>query len=324
MQEILSKIDSTSYLFMINNKIVKTKVFDDEKSNYEISEFDGYDYDKNTLKNTMQMSLKDIHKINKLIFKDVEEKIKKGKLFSIYYKDKNIYNNTTIVISFAPIPNLNNDVVAYIIHYKFGHFIDIVLNNIRILFMVLTLLAILLSILLSMLTFNENKKRQAMYDFAVHDALTGIYNRHGVNEVLNQKLEEFKRNKKDFSVIFFDIDFFKKVNDTYGHDMGDYVLENIVKIVATEIRASDIFARWGGEEFIIFLPNTKSIYAVDIAEKLRKLIQNHAFSNIKNVTCSFGVTQLMEQDTKSSFLKRVDTLLYKAKESGRNKVVSDY
>jgi len=323
MQEILSKIDSTSYIFMINNKIVDTKVFKDEKVNYERSEFDGYDYDKNTLKNTMQMNLEEIHKINKLILKRVEAKIKKGKLFSIYYKDKNIYDNNSIIISFAPIPNLNNDIVAYIIHYKFGHFVDIILSNIHILFALLTLLSILLSILLSVLILNENKKRKVIYNLAVHDALTGIYNRHGVNEVLNQKLEEFKRDKKDFSVIFFDIDFFKNVNDTYGHDMGDYVLENIVQIVDKEIRTSDIFARWGGEEFIIFLPNTENNQAVNLAEKLRKLIQEHAFSNITNVTCSFGVTQLLEKDTKSSFLKRVDELLYKAKNSGRNIVINN-
>jgi len=162
-----------------------------------------------------------------------------------------------------------------------------------------------------------------LHDFAIHDALTGIYNRHGVNGLIEHQIAQHKRYQKDFSVIFFDIDLFKRVNDNYGHDIGDYVLENIAKIVSSEVRESDIFARWGGEEFILFLPKTQLQNAKALAEKLRKTIEEHAFSDIEKITCSFGVTTLQESDDKTSLLKRVDLLLYKAKESGRNCVKSD-
>ena len=323
MQELLSSVDSTSYLFMIQNKVVDKKVFVDEKNNYESSEFSGYDYDKVTLKDTMQMGLSEMHIINKKIASRVKNQLQKGELFSIEFSDSVIYDNHTIVISFAPVLNLDSKVVAYIIHYEFGDFIDIILRNIKIIFLVLTFSALLLSAILTAILVNERKKQKFIYDLAVHDALTGIYNRHGINEIINQKIEEFKRVKSKLSVIFFDIDFFKRVNDTYGHDIGDYVLKNIAKLVSSEIRSSDIFARWGGEEFILFLPNTSLEEALKVAEKLRKSIEEYAFNDIDTITCSFGVTELQEDDTKESFLKRVDNLLYEAKESGRNCVVSD-
>jgi len=323
MQELLSSIDSTSYLFMIKSKTVNKKVFADEKHNYKRSEFSGFDYDKATLKDTMQIGLDEMHKINVKIASRVKKQLQKGDLFSIYFSDQSIYDNHTIVVSFAPVLNLDSKVVAYIIHYEFGDFIDIILRNIKIIAIVLTFLVVLISTIFTTVLVNERKKQESIHDMAVHDALTGIYNRHGVNEIVNQKIEEFRRSESKLSVIFFDVDLFKRVNDTYGHDIGDYVLENIAKLVSSEIRASDVFARWGGEEFIVFLANTSRKEAAQVAEKLRKSIEEYAFSDIDTITCSFGVTELQEDDTKESFLKRVDTLLYEAKESGRNRVVSD-
>jgi len=323
IQKLLSTIDHTSYLFIMKGSIVEQKVFDDEKYNYKKGDFFGFDYDKTTLTNKMQFSLADMIKINKDIAKHVQKRLEEGKLFSISYQNEKIYNNNTIVINFIPISNLNNKVIAYTIHYEFGNFIDILLKNIEIEFWIATFLALFLTTVFTMVIFQEKKKQTAIHNLSIHDALTKIYNRHGVNEILNQKLEESKREKKDFSIIFFDIDFFKRVNDTYGHDMGDYVLVNIAKVVNSEIRASDIFARWGGEEFILFLPNTDKQASVEVAQKLRVSIQEHAFSHIDKITCSFGVTALQESDDKVSFLKRADKLLYQAKESGRNCVVSD-
>lgn len=323
MQEILTNIDHTSYLFMIKENIVSTKVFNEEQSNYEKSEFNGFDYDKKTLKDTMQISLANMKKINNAIADDVKISLQNAQPFSIYFKNKTLYNNNSILINFIPISNLNNQIVAYIVHYEFGNFLDILLHNIEIEFWIATLLALILSAIFTMLIIHKKKKQTDIHDLSVHDALTKIYNRHGVNEILNQKLEEHKRGKKGLSVIFFDIDFFKRVNDTYGHDMGDYVLKNIAKVVNSEIRASDIFARWGGEEFILFLPDTNLYSSVEVAQKIRISIQKHAFSQIEQITCSFGVTELRKDDTKTSFLKRADVLLYKAKESGRNCVISD-
>jgi len=308
---------------MIKSSIVEKKVWGNEKSNYKRSPFHAYSFDKKTLNDKMEIGLSEMNRINEDIALKVNTKLVKGESFSIYYKNKNIYNNHSIIISFVAVSNLDDKVVAYIVHYSFGDYVDIILNKVQKLFWLLSALAFVLSIGFAFILTNERKKQRSIHEFAVHDALTGIYNRHGVNEILKQQLNEAKRSKKAFSLIFFDIDFFKHVNDTYGHEMGDYVLENIAKIISKEIRSSDIFARWGGEEFILFLPNTQLGHAVRLAEKLRIVIEEHSFSSIDSVTCSFGVTAMNADDTKESFLKRVDTLLYKAKESGRNCVISD-
>ena len=322
MQEILSKIDSTTYIFLIKESIVGSKVFDEEKLNYKKSEFKQFLYDKTTLKDTMQIGLKEVTKINSHIAEKVNKSLKEGKLFSLFYKEKEMYENNTIIISFVPVSNLEDEVVAYIIHYEFGNFIDLIFKNLQALFWLLTLLAFILSSIFTGMIFNEKKKQKLIHDFAIHDSLTGIYNREGINEIINQKIAEAKETNKNFSVIFFDIDFFKRVNDIYGHDMGDYVLENIANIVSSEIKKGDIFARWGGEEFMLFLPNTDMKTAVELANTLRAMIEEHAFSNIDSITCSFGVTILRNNEEKTAFLKRADRLLYKAKESGRNCVKS--
>ena len=323
LQNFLSMIDHTSYLFMIKKRVIDVKVFRDERSNYVKSEFSSYNYEKETLKDTMEFSLKKLAKINSKIANKVKKKLERGELFSIYYKDKDTYLGKSILISFIPITNLNDKVVAYVIHYEFGNLIDLILKKVKLEFVILSFISFLLSVIVSILMFYQKKKQDAIHSLAVHDNLTGIYNRHGVNEILNQKLEESKRTKNEFSIIFFDIDFFKKVNDTYGHDIGDFVLKNITNIVTSQIRASDIFARWGGEEFILFLPDTKLKNAIKVAQNLRQKIEEYAFGNVEKITCSFGVTTLQDQDSKESFIKRADILLYEAKESGRNCVVSD-
>jgi diguanylate cyclase (GGDEF)-like protein len=119
----------------------------------------------------------------------------------------------------------------------------------------------------------------------------------------------------------FDIDFFKHINDSFGHDVGDKVLKAVAKMVSENIRNTDIFARYGGEEFIIIAPETTKEDAKILAEKLRSLIRNLHFEEGINVTCSFGVASLEKHDTKETLLKRADEALYEAKKTGRNKVV---
>ena len=120
----------------------------------------------------------------------------------------------------------------------------------------------------------------------------------------------------------FDIDYFKNVNDNFGHDVGDKVLVQIANIVENTIRKGDVLARWGGEEFMLIVMEDKE-HAVVLAEKLRVKIQNHKFANIGGITCSFGVTRFEKRDTFDSLMKRVDEKLYMAKESGRNRVIAD-
>lgn len=156
---------------------------------------------------------------------------------------------------------------------------------------------------------------------ANYDSLTHIYNRARFEKELHQELEKTKRYKTNFTLIMFDIDYFKSVNDSYGHDIGDSVLKELSEVVKHAIREIDFFARWGGEEFMIISHGSINESEV-FAEKLRQNIEAYNFSAPSTITCSFGITQYHEGDTKEHITKRVDKMLYSAKEAGRNCVVS--
>jgi len=157
-------------------------------------------------------------------------------------------------------------------------------------------------------------------NLASTDKLTGIYNRHKFEELFENEIKRALRYKHSLSLIMFDIDYFKKVNDIYGHDVGDEVLQKIVNIVKDNIRSIDIFARWGGEEFFVLCPQTSIENTKVLAEKLRKAIEVFSFVEAGSITSSFGVTSYTPKDTRDTFIKRVDDALYMAKNKGRNRI----
>jgi len=157
---------------------------------------------------------------------------------------------------------------------------------------------------------------------ATTDELTGLYNRHKGNELLDQEIERADRYNEEFAVIFFDIDYFKMINDTYGHDIGDSVLKQLSQILQLHTRKSDAIIRWGGEEFIILALNQNKDKAFLFAQNIRKAIELCVFNTVEKVTVSIGVASFKQGETKESLIKRSDDALYKAKENGRNCVVS--
>lgn len=156
---------------------------------------------------------------------------------------------------------------------------------------------------------------------ATTDGLTGIYNRRKISEEIDMQMTRSKRYNEPFALLMFDFDLFKEVNDSYGHDIGDYVLVETCKLISQYIREGDSFGRWGGEEFMLIFPNLDEEKAVRIAEKLRDLIANFSFKKASNITISFGVSTYNKNENIKTLLKRVDDALYQAKNSGRNKVV---
>ena len=154
-----------------------------------------------------------------------------------------------------------------------------------------------------------------------HDTLTSIFNRGKFDGLLQYEIEQFIRYKKTFSMAIFDLDHFKDVNDTYGHQVGDDVLVQSVNIMKSSIRESDVLARWGGEEFVLLLSQTNRDEAKIVVEKIRKSIESYKFDIVGEVTVSGGLSEVVEDDTPESILKRIDDALYIAKDSGRNKVV---
>lgn len=152
------------------------------------------------------------------------------------------------------------------------------------------------------------------------DHLTKAYNRLKFNDVIKKEIIRSKTEKSELSLIMFDIDFFKKINDTYGHDLGDIVLVEISKLVKKLIREEDIFCRWGGEEFMILLPNTSLKLTILVAERIRKSIYDQSIKDIEKISCSFGVVSFDFKEDLDIFIKRVDDKLYTAKNNGRNRV----
>ena len=153
------------------------------------------------------------------------------------------------------------------------------------------------------------------------DKLTGIHNRLKLDDILEQEKKLFDRNQLPLSIIIFDLDHFKHVNDNYGHKRGDEVLKSIAKIVTLTKRETDIFGRWGGEEFLLICHDTDIVGARHLAEKLRAAIEAYEFSEIISLTASFGVAQFEKYDSIVKVFDKADKALYEAKELGRNRVV---
>ena len=157
---------------------------------------------------------------------------------------------------------------------------------------------------------------------ATHDNLTKLYNRQRFNDDLNSEIKRVERYNHTLSLLMFDIDDFKMINDQFGHDVGDTVLISISDILRNSIRSTDIPARWGGEEFMVLLPET-SIEACDkVAQNLRKNIESFKFEGVdRTVTVSIGIVEYKDRSTKDTLIKNVDIALYQAKHNGKNQVI---
>lgn len=157
---------------------------------------------------------------------------------------------------------------------------------------------------------------------ALHDALTGLYNRGHFDEKLKDELERAQRYERSLSLLILDIDLFKKVNDNYGHQAGDEVLKSVASLISSSIRKSDYAARYGGEEFAVILPETDPEKAVELAERIRVAVEQKGFKlsekETASLTISIGIGSSSKGASSELLIKDADTVLYRAKESGRN------
>lgn len=166
-----------------------------------------------------------------------------------------------------------------------------------------------------------NLQNKQFEELAKSDQLTGLLNRIGIRDGLYDGLNDWKARRKAFSLVMIDIDHFKKVNDSYGHDVGDAILVAVSQLLKSSVRSSDLLARWGGEELILVCPGTDLAQAEAMAESLRKKLAGEEVHAGIHVTASFGVATLTDGNLDELF-KRADDALYEAKHQGRNKVVS--
>lgn len=178
-------------------------------------------------------------------------------------------------------------------------------------------------------TYNEELEsvNRILRELAIRDGLTGLYNHRYFQEALAMEVARAQRHNRPFSLIFIDVDYFKKYNDTHGHPMGDQLLRNLSDMLNSRLRQSDMAARYGGEEFILLLPETGKDGAAIVAESVRSQIENYPFDGRETqpggkVTVSVGVSTFQEDGSDApSVLHQADQALYKAKHAGRNQVM---
>ena len=172
----------------------------------------------------------------------------------------------------------------------------------------------------------NNTLRAQNYEFAElahRDALTGAMNRHAVQSWLEQQARQVRWGHDSFSILYVDLDKFKRVNDKYGHQMGDDILREFVMVISSSIQPEDRLVRWGGEEFVVFCPDTNVEQAVKKAEVIRQNVESHLWVHGEPLTCSIGVAQ-MQNERVSETMARADEVLYLAKRNGRNRIEVNY
>ncbi len=161
-----------------------------------------------------------------------------------------------------------------------------------------------------------------LFQEATTDSLTGLLNRRKMLDFIEYEHERTDRSQQVYSLVMSDIDYFKKINDTHGHDCGDMVLREISRIFLSQVRKQDQISRWGGEEFLLLLPDTEEKGAFILAEKIRKTIETHTFSCTAvdlNITMTFGITTRNGDADSESLIKQADIALYTGKDMGRNR-----
>ena len=165
-------------------------------------------------------------------------------------------------------------------------------------------------------------KNELLEKLSQTDYLTGILNRRKINEELQKEYQRAKRyDNSTFSIVLLDVDWFKNINDTYGHDKGDIVLKEIVSVISSQLRITDNLARWGGEEFLILCPSTDLSGAATIAKKIQSAIEKNNFSISHKITISGGVCEYNNSLSLDDLIIKADYKLYEAKSKGRNQII---
>ena len=294
--------------FMVKKSIVDRKVWKEERQNYFVSMLSG-EY----LHEHFDEALYREHAHDDVTL-DIAERavpmMHDTREFALYADGYSV--------AFLPVNNVEGEAgAAYLVSYAKTDMIVKLRNDAWLLWGLSTFGAVLISVLAYLLM----QKISQIGLLATRDALTGLYNRHSMTVHIEDELARYSRTDEAFSIIYFDIDDFKQVNDRYGHESGDRVLQSLATILSENLRRSDAVGRWGGEEFIVCLPNTGGDDAVTAAEKLRHAVASHDFNLSEPVTCSFGVATCRKEERMDLLISRADEALYTAKAEGKNRVV---
>ena len=161
---------------------------------------------------------------------------------------------------------------------------------------------------------------EKLYRLAIRDGMTGVFNHTFMEQYITDAINRSKRSKNPLALLMIDVDFFKRINDNFGHNSGDEVLVNLVQVLNSNKRTTDYLGRWGGDELVLLLSDTNLSGAVNLAEKMRRLVQDHTFPHSRHLTISVGASEYHEGDSLANFIERADAAMYRAKRGGRNRV----
>lgn len=302
------------FQFIISQDAVDAKLFDDMKDHYIPSVLtDGYYYDKAVFE-------KHLRDVNHRSLID-QAKTYSSKLKPLFDKKESFSQAVSIqgkdyIISFLSIKNFKDQHVAYLISSSRDNLLGNLLQNYATYF----ILIIVVSLFYIWNIYSEFIHKKELTYLSSTDFLTKLHNRNSFTERLQFEQAKTKSFNSTLSIIIFDIDHFKKINDELGHNAGDDCLRELSAVVAKKVRHTDTLARWGGEEFIILLPDTPEENAVKVAETIREAIESNAFSLERTVTVSLGVAEISSKDTNiDQVIARADEALYASKDAGRNK-----
>ncbi|MCD6390157.1 MAG: diguanylate cyclase [Desulfobulbaceae bacterium] len=329
LRKLAVRVFPAIYTLILHKDILLNAVLKSEQSSYRqcfISEsyLKHQDVVANIKKELPKLNIipfQTLKEMNKTLGRKVEKRLLLGQEFSVSHKVPG--GDKILLVTFLPIKNVKGENVAYFISYKEdSYLLDFKNRYMRIRFIVTC--AGLFLLLAGGLYHRQEEKKKKYMTLATTDSLTSVPNRRHFDLVTDQVMREAKRKQGVFSLVILDIDDFKKVNDTFGHEIGDQVLMSTAALLRSTVREQDLVARWGGEEFVILLPGTSAQQACIVVEKVRRAIASTpvmADLDTIMVTCSFGVTQYVQHMTKEDLFKKVDMALYQAKKSGKNRII---
>jgi polar amino acid transport system substrate-binding protein len=161
---------------------------------------------------------------------------------------------------------------------------------------------------------------QKLHHMAIRDGMTGLFNHSFMQQFIQDAINRSRRSRNPLSLLMIDIDFFKQINDSFGHNAGDEALKELISVLNANKRSTDYLGRWGGDELIMLLTDTNLAGAIITAEKLRNMVADHPFTRCKQLTISVGASLFQDGDTPVTFVERADAAMYRAKRGGRNRV----
>ena len=302
-------------LFLIQRDLVESTVFESDQDHYRISSLSSHYMVDKEFTGQLEDAAMDLEAIDNAVRQVAEKKMPRGEPFIVPCYP---HSKGCILVKFLPVRNFENLLVGYVVYYYESPAFTVLKKSYLLRFFYLLLFAGAVFFVV----FLRQRYLRQLEKLATVDPLTGAQNRHALVESFNKSLALARRYDRPLSVIMFDVDYFKTVNDVHGHTVGDEVLVKLVDLCRKELRKADHLARWGGDEFFILLPETPGESALEVAERIRHKVPVLFEEKPYTVTLSMGVYQVPVEKISSAdqAFAEVDKALYRAKEKGRNRV----